>query len=524
MQKFPVFKQIVKCTRGINILLLIAALVGQYFFFSTEIIFAAPPPGTTTTPYTVSYSAKLADAGGVPITTTQQIRFSLWSDADVDATDFLPGGGINPAAGGYSGWQETHTVTPDANGLFHVQLGSITTLPNFTIPTHIFLQVDVKPNGTPDTSYETLDPDGNTANVTDRHPVNSTAFAINSDTVDNRDAGLAAGEIPYLDGAALLPLSTIPGGTNADTFIIDVDDTIAAPGSIVLQFGSALARYLEYDLGAAYFNFNDDVNITGDLSVTGDTGIGNDLTVGNDLDVTGDTTLTGDLTASGVVNFASSDEFHMREVADEAAATCTTVDELVLDTTENTIYVCTGVGAPGTWAALTGGGGGAPYSQTLSFEPEYNDSVIESDGTNNRGKLSVEFNDTDGTPGNNNYNFYIWTTRQGAAQDLDLVIRTVLPTGFSGWEATPINFTYKTLDGNLANNKLDISIEDTNGNPVSLTGGTNLVNAAWTTSNITYLGVPTWSAGQPITIHVKMTANSSGTAYAGKLSLNYTGL
>lgn len=424
----------------------------------------------------------------------------------MDAADFLAGGAINPAAGGYGGWNEAHTVTPDSNGLFHVQLGSITTLPNFTSSTHIFLQVDVKPNGTPDTSYETLDPDGNTANLNDRHPINSAAFAINSDTVDNRDVGLSAGEIPYLDASALLPISTIPGGTDANNFIIDANDSVTAPGSIILQFGSTLAKVLEYDLALNYFNFNDDVNITGDLSVTGDT------------------VLLGDLSASGNIDFSAAAEFHIREVADEAAAPCATLDELVLDTTENTIYVCTAPGAPGTWAALTGGGGGAPYNQTLSFAPEYRDSVIETDGTNNRGKLSIEFNDTDGVPGNNNYNFYIWTTRQAATQDIDLVIVTTLPAGFTGWQAVPVTFTYKTLDGNLANNSLNVSIEDTNGNPVSLLGGTNLVNAAWTNANITFLGAPVFAAGQPVTIHVKLAANNLGTAYAGKLSLNYTGL
>jgi len=472
----------------------------------TAALTVSPVFAATSTPYTVSYSAKLADSGGNPVTTAQDIRFSLWSDSDVDAGDFLGSGAINPAAGGYSGWEEEHDVTPDSNGLFHVQLGSITTLPNFTIPDHIYLQVDVKPDGDPDTNYETLDPDGNTANTDDRHPVNSTAFAINSDTVDNRDVGLGAGEIPYLAGSSLLPISTIPGATNADTLIIDNDNSVGAPGSIILQFGAALAKILEYDLAATYFNFNDDVNITGDLTVTGDTSI------------------TGDLDVTGNANFSGASEFHMREVADETTATCTTIDELVLDTAENTIYVCTATGSPGTWAAITGGGGGAPYSQSISLEPEYNDSVIEADGSNNKGKLSVEFNDTDGSPGNNNYNFYIWTSRQAAVQDIDMIIRLNLPDGFTGWQATPVTFTYRTLDNNLANNSLNVSIEDTNGNPVSLSGATNLVNSAWTTANIGYLGAPTWSAGQPITIKIKLSANSSGTAYAGKLSLNFVGL
>lgn len=460
---------------------------------STLVTTAAPPPGTTTTPYTVSYSAKLADSVGTPITTTQQIRFSLWSDADVDPTDYLGSGAIDPLAGGFSGWRETHNVTPDSNGLFHLQLGSINTLPNFTVPNHIYLQVDVKANGAPDTSYETLDPDGNTANLTDRHPVNSTAFAINSDTVDNRDVGLNAGEIPYLDGSAQLPVSTIPGGTDEDSFILDFDNSVAAPGTISLQFGGTLAKSLEYDLAANYFNFNDHVNVSGDLTVTGS------------------------------ADFSSSSEFHMREVADEALADCTTVDELVLDTTENRIYSCSSPGSPGTWVAVSGTAGSS-YNQSISFEPEYDGVVYDQDGTNNRGKLEIKFADTDGVPGNGNYNYYLWTTRNSSRQDIDLTIRTRIPEGFTGWQAVPVNFTYRTQTGLLADNQIDITIEDTNGNPVTLTGASALVNTAWNTTNITYAGAPVWAPGQPITIKIKLSATSAGAAYAGNLKLNYAGL
>lgn len=473
--------------------LITAVSTVAFLFLGLLPTFAAPPPGATTAPYTVSYSARLTDAVGNPVTTTRQIRFSLWSDADVDATDYLPAGGIDPIAGGFSGWQETHNVTPDINGLFHVQLGSINTLPNFTTPTHIYLQVDVKANAAPDTAYETLDPDGNIANLTDRHPVNSVAFAINSDTVDNRDVGYAAGEIPYLDLAAHLPVATIPGGTNQDSFIIDADDTVAAPGTIILQFGSALARVLEYDIAGGYFHFNDDVQITGGISATGN------------------------------VDFSLATEFHMREVADEAVAACTTVDELVLDTTENKIYVCTAVGSPGTWMAISGGGGGA-YNQTKVFEAEYNDSVYVPDGTNNKGTLSLAQTDTDGVPGNANFNYYVWSTNQPVMQDLDLVIRTHIPEGFTGWQAVPVNFTYSTLNNNPLNNKLDITIEDTNGNPVALAGATGLASAAWTTTAITFAGAPVWAPGQPITIHIKMSADNTGIAHAGRLSLNYAGL
>jgi hypothetical protein len=401
---------------------------------------AAQPPGITTAPYTVSYSAKLTTAAGTPVTTTQSVRFSIWSDADSDPTDYMPLGTINPAAVGYTGWEETHLVTPDANGLFHVRLGTINTLPNFTLSAHLQLEVDVKASLLPATSYEVLDPDTNA--LIDRFPIDSSAFTINADTVDNMDAGYLPGNMPYLDGTGLLPVGVIPGGTNSDSFILDFDDTVAAsPPTIALQFGNTLGKILEYDLAAGWFNFNDDVNITGNLTVTGTI---NGVTVG-------------------------------------------------------------------------------PYNQTLAYEPEYNDTIYQGDGLNNNGKLEIFYVDADGVPGNSNYNYYMWTTKKAASQDIDLVIRTKLPEGFTGFQATPVEFTYRTADGVLANNQVDVSMEDTAGNPIVLAGASGLVSAAFTTANITFGGGETFTPGQPVTIKIKLTALNAGAAYASTLKLNYIG-
>ncbi len=412
---------------------------------------AAPPPGTTTSPYTVSYSARLTDTSGVPVATTQDIRFSLWDNADFTASDLLGSGAIDPSAPGYTGWTETYSVTPDSNGLFQVRLGSITTLPNFNSSTDVYLQVDVKPSGSPDTSYEVLDPDGNTANTTDRFPLDASAFAINADTLDNHDActsisTCAPGDVPFLDGSGQLPISTIPGGTNNDTFIIDNDNSVVGPGSVSLQFGNTLNKFLEYDTAAGWFNFNDNVNVTGDLTTTG--------------------------TINGV-------------------------------TIDNTTV--------------------GPYDQSIVYEPEYADGVIQPDGTSNKGTLKDYFADTDGAPGNNNINYYEWTTNQTSLQNMDIVIRTTLPSGFVSWQATPVQFTYRTGTASTADNQVDISIEDTDGNSVTLTGATGLVSTTFATSDITFGGSPAFAAGEPITIHVKMTAKDTGFADAARLQLNYNG-
>jgi len=427
----------------------VALLVGFTLMFQQVI--AAPPPGTTTAPYTVSYSARLIDSLGAPVTTTQSIRFSLWTDADFDATDLLGSGAIDPAAVGYAGWNETHTVTPDANGLFQVRLGIFTTLPNFTLSVHTFLEVDVKPTASPLTSFEVLDPDGSTANLTDRFPLDSAAFAINADTLDNHDACVtfgtcAPGQIPFLDVTSKLPVSTIPGGTNNDTFILDSDNTIVGPGSIKLQFGTTLAKFLEYDNALTWFNFNDDVNITGNFTTTG--------------------------TINGV--------------------------------TVNSTTV-------------------GPYDQSIVYEPEYADGVIQADGTTNMGKLEAFFADTDGSPGNANINYYHWTTSKAALQDMDVIIRTTLPTGFVSWQATPVELTYRTGTALTADNQVDMIIEDTAGTAVTLTAATGLTSTTFTTTSVTFGGVPTFTAGSPITIKLKMTAKSTGSADIAKIKLNYNG-
>ena len=456
---------------------------------------AAPPPGTSTAPYTISYSGKLTNSTGLPVTTAQSVRFSIWSDADFDATDLLPGGTINPAAVGFTGWQETHAVTPDANGLFNVQLGSVSTLPNFTSSMQKFLEVDIKSSAAPDTSYEVLDPDGNTANLTDRYPLTSTPYAINADTVDNADTGTGVGNIPVLGAGGKLSVNIIPGATTSDLFILDFDDSAGPAGIIAVQFGNTLAKFLEYDAAAGWFNFSDNLHVTGSLSVT------------------------GNITAAGNVNFSTSSEFHIRQVGNIATATCTTADELVLDTTSNGIYVCTAPGSPGTWATAA-----IPaQSRAMVYEPVYAGAALDADGTNNKGTIEYFFADTDGSPGNLNFNFYKWKTTNAAMQDMDLVLRIPLPQGFVSFAATPLQFTYRTDTANAANNRLDLTVEDTNGSAVPLTGASPLNSTTYATANVTFGGSPTFTAGNAITIRIKMSANNLGAAYASTLRLNYLG-
>jgi len=168
---------------------------------------------------------------------------------------------------------------------------------------------------------------------------------------------------------------------------------------------------------------------------------------------------------------------------------------------------------------IAGLGGIIPYAQTMSLEPEYNNTVEYLPGAD-KGKLELLYDAV------NNLNYYKWTTTDAALQEMDVIIRIILPTGFSSWQAMPFNFTYKTADGVAGNNVIDVQVLDSLGNPVTLVGATSLVNAAWTTANITFgAGAPTWTPGTPITIKVKLQSKGDGVGacYASNLDLNYTG-
>lgn len=424
-----------------------------FFVINTSI--AAAPPGFTTAPYKVTYTAKLTNAGGTPVTTAQSVRFSLWTDADWDGGDIDGLGDINTLSAGYAGWQETHTVTPNSEGIFSVELGSINNFPNFTLATHTYLEVDVKPSASANAAFEVLDPDGNTGNLTDRKSFNSSPYAVNADTVDNRDADNSANNIPVLDGLGKLVYGVIPDAVSADTFTLDVDNN--APSNIItLQFGNAIAEYLRWNDITDRFEFSDDVNIDGDLVFTG----------------------TGNITGA------------------------------TIDGTLNTI-----TNIPITAIA--------PYAKTIRLSPAYDSATITPDGADNIGTMKLMYEDLGALA---KYNFYNWSTNKLTAQDLDIVVRYQLPTDFVSFTASPLTLTYQTFDGVALDNNVSLTMVDSTGTAVALTGATNLTSLAnWNDAAITFGGAPTFTPGTFIQFTIKSTSIAGKYARVGDLVLNYTG-
>lgn len=489
-----------------------------------------------TTPNRYIYNGHLLDSAGHPITTAHSIRFSFWKSADLQSSDIDGAGAIDTAAATYAGWTEVDTITPDASGYFSVQLGAGTPLPSLAGFTDaeiqsLFLQVEVKAQPAADTAYEVLDVDPADTAV-DRSPILSVPFAHNTDTIDHREIGTGSGSIPLLGPNGKLPSAAIPSNLNGSSLILD--STNSATGSITLQFGEALAKTLSYDTVNTRFNFNDSVRIQGNLTVLGlingvdisalsggadamhvGSGAGLNITVTG-----GNYRLNGaDVTFAGSSNAVTPNATNYVFFGSGGM----TVRTMPFPTDESFIPL----------AEVVTGGSAINYivdrRQKLSDDreeavevtqhPQYADASYSADGVDNVGQLSV-VNDPVTLK-----NSYLWTSTRPTLQDYDVVLRMTLPTQFTYWKASPISFLYTSSSADPLLSKMDVSVYDTAGNPVTLTGtSTNLANTSWTTQTLDFSGSPTWTPGGTVVIRFRFSAKDNEQMLLGDLTTKYVTL
>lgn len=246
----------------------VLCLLGASLSFTNTMVIKAH--AASTVPTMRMYNGNLRNAQGVALKTAHTIRFSYWNTADALPAHRTATGSINTAAPAFLGWVESHTVTPNTMGAFSVKLGSEASLLNFETLSvsdaqNLHMQVEVKPAGAPDSSYELMDV--NPANpAVDRSAILPVPFARNADLLDLHDVGTGSGSIPLLGSGGLIPVGAMPGGTNRDDFAIDADGSASEPG---LRFGQSLAQRLSYSTSLGRFNFADDVHIQGNLTLTG---------------------------------------------------------------------------------------------------------------------------------------------------------------------------------------------------------------------------------------------------------------
>ena len=149
--------------------------------------------------------------------------------------------------------------------------------------------------------------------------------------------------------------------------------------------------------------------------------------------------------------------------------------------------------------------------RSVGLIPEYDNAAPMPDGADNFGTLSLQYA--------NSHNYYEWTTSEPTTQDYDIVIRYRLPDGFSSFDAAAPIKLYNKVSSAPGATKVDVTMLDTAGSAVTLTGGAALQNTAWTESTITIDGTRTFTAGGYVTIIIKMSADQGKVADIGELTL-----
>ncbi len=518
--------------RGLRTALLIALIV------AATLLVLQTASAAVSSPQKHVYNGRLLGSDGAPITTEVSIRFSEWYSRDAVSGDVTGTGAINAGAATYAGWTETHAVTPDSQGYFSVVLGESAALPDLSAVSaadldNLFLQVEVKAAAAADTSYELLDVNPSDAAI-DRSPILSLPFAQNADLLDQREIGTGSGAIPLLGSGGRLAVATIPGGTNVQTFVIDAANL--ATTEITLQFGTALAKTLKYDIANSRFVFNDDLRIEGDLTVTG---LINGIDISN-LSGGGDSQLQVSSGAGLNINVAGGSYRLNGDVTDY------TGDSNVAVAANATSYVFIGSGGltvrlmpfPTDEAIIrlaevvTGAAGitqvrdrrivqsdDREQTTEVVYNAEYPHAGYQADGADNVGQLSIQ-NDASTLR-----NHYRWTSTRSTLQDYDVLVRIALPSDFVRWSATPLSLAYKTTTALSADNQIDIAVTDTAGNAVTLSGSaTDLASTTWATTNLAYAGAPTWTAGQEFLVRIKVSAKSDNAADIAALKLTYVRL
>lgn len=297
-------------------------------------------------------------------------------------------------------------------------------------------------------------------------------------------------------GATIQGTLTASGAFRTDSNVTINDD--ADTNDAVLTFGNSSGNQsLSYLNSSQRFRFSTGVNVNGTIS-------GSTLRVDGNAQV-GSLSASGTIRTEGAISGATLNiggALTLRGVTYNAP-TAQGAGSLTNDGAGNL-----------TWTPTSVGNGSGLI---MSMHPEYPGAVYFSSGASYIGQLFG----SGGTAGLENS--YVWSSTRATLQDYWISVRFRIPDNFSSWDPVkPIEFRYKTADGTASNNHVTVRMKDTAGANVTLTGGGNLANAAWTTANITGPQAGgTWTPKGYATVYVKLAALTGGNAAAGFINLNY---
>jgi plastocyanin len=121
----------------------------------------------------------------------------------------------------------------------------------------------------------------------------------------------------------------------------------------------------------------------------------------------------------------------------------------------------------------------------------------------------------------NRMNYYKWTTTQSTNQNYDIVVQVPIPSDFSAWASNPLAIT--TYTSNTSNGTITLEARDSANavqcNFVSVTPGT-IVTWATNTTACT-LSAGTYTAGNYMTLRIRVQSPQNGDVRVGNIVLNY---
>jgi hypothetical protein len=360
----------------------------------------------------------------------------------------------------------------------------------------------------------------------------SNAFEFSDDV--NATGNFAGSGTLTIEGIATLNGATTINSTLDATGNITTDGTLQIndddTGSATLTFGNdAGDETIIFNDSTNEFDISDDVNVTGTFDTTGNITTDANLTINEDNGGADAVFTFGNDAGAETITF--SDTSNKFELSDDLAVQGNlSGSTLTIDGNVNlrsvTYSFPTSQGGSNTFLKNDGSGNLSWAATTvsnssgsiISLSPEYPNAVYFGSGSSKVGVLSASGGIADG-----NDNYYVWASSKATLQDYWISTRIRVPDTFSVWDPVKaLQFRYKTGNASAAVNHMTIRLIDTAGSEVALTGGGGLASTSWATANITGPeSSGTYTAGEYVTILVKLSTTSSGTAKAGFLELNW---
>ncbi|MDD4628858.1 MAG: hypothetical protein PHE68_05735 [Candidatus Peribacteraceae bacterium] len=361
------------------------------------------------------------------------------------------------------------------------------------------------------------------------------------------------GDVTISDGAGL----TVSGSILSDGNL--VINRLNAAQDALLTFGNdAGAETVKFNDTTDRFEFSDDVHAEGILTASGGLTVDGQTTLKSNATVGGNLTVTGLINGVDITQITSSvDNSHLKvssgaglnvtvargdyrlggNVVQYAGGTVAVPDNAtsyVYLTLTGAVLSLTGFPTDRMYipvASVQTSGGAvtsitdrrifnsndAQRTVTRTFEPMYEGSAFEGDGTENVGQLTVDHS------GSTLRNFYQWTSTRGTLQDYDVILRAALPADFVRWGSVPVTLDYRSASSDVNFNQADVTVYDTAGATVTLTGSgaVDLADANWTTATWNFAGTPTWTAGGEVVIRIKLASRNDSPMQVGRLKLQY---